>query len=65
MFEEAPGSHIDGGWAGDIRAIKWRDQEGRVHNGCKGTVQKRMYNNNHLIDYLLYQAYLLSSLNGL
>lgn len=38
VFEEAPGSHIDGGWAGDIRAIKWRDQEGRAHNGCKGTV---------------------------
>ncbi|TKS70680.1 Beta-1,3-galactosyl-O-glycosyl-glycoprotein beta-1,6-N-acetylglucosaminyltransferase 7 [Collichthys lucidus] len=35
-LKEAPGSHIDGGWAGDIRAIKWRDQEGRVHNGCKG-----------------------------
>ncbi|XP_034540838.1 beta-1,3-galactosyl-O-glycosyl-glycoprotein beta-1,6-N-acetylglucosaminyltransferase 7 [Notolabrus celidotus] len=34
--KEAPGSHIDGGWAGDIRAIKWRDQEGRAHNGCKG-----------------------------
>ncbi|XP_029947876.1 beta-1,3-galactosyl-O-glycosyl-glycoprotein beta-1,6-N-acetylglucosaminyltransferase 7 [Salarias fasciatus] len=32
----APGSHIDGGWAGDIRAIKWRDQEGRAHSGCKG-----------------------------
>ncbi|XP_053172085.1 beta-1,3-galactosyl-O-glycosyl-glycoprotein beta-1,6-N-acetylglucosaminyltransferase 7 [Scomber japonicus] len=35
-IKEAPGSHIDGGWAGDIRAIKWRDQEGRIHNGCKG-----------------------------
>ncbi|XP_010733033.2 beta-1,3-galactosyl-O-glycosyl-glycoprotein beta-1,6-N-acetylglucosaminyltransferase 7 [Larimichthys crocea] len=35
-IKEAPGSHIDGGWAGDIRAIKWRDQEGRVHDGCKG-----------------------------
>ncbi|KAM7006727.1 beta-1,3-galactosyl-O-glycosyl-glycoprotein beta-1,6-N-acetylglucosaminyltransferase 7 isoform 2-T2 [Tautogolabrus adspersus] len=34
--KDAPGSHIDGGWAGDIRAIKWRDQEGRGHNGCKG-----------------------------
>ncbi|XP_071350043.1 beta-1,3-galactosyl-O-glycosyl-glycoprotein beta-1,6-N-acetylglucosaminyltransferase 7 isoform X2 [Trachinotus anak] len=33
---KAPGSHMDGGWAGDIRAIKWRDQEGRTHNGCKG-----------------------------
>ncbi|XP_067360287.1 beta-1,3-galactosyl-O-glycosyl-glycoprotein beta-1,6-N-acetylglucosaminyltransferase 7 isoform X2 [Channa argus] len=35
-IKEAPGSHIDGGWEGAIRAIKWRDQEGRVHNGCKG-----------------------------
>nr|XP_046239125.1 beta-1,3-galactosyl-O-glycosyl-glycoprotein beta-1,6-N-acetylglucosaminyltransferase 7 isoform X2 [Scatophagus argus] len=33
---KAPGSHIDGGWEGDIRAIKWRDQEGMTHNGCKG-----------------------------
>ncbi|XP_069547138.1 beta-1,3-galactosyl-O-glycosyl-glycoprotein beta-1,6-N-acetylglucosaminyltransferase 7 [Brachyistius frenatus] len=35
-IKDAPGSHIDGGWAGDIRAIKWRDHEGRTHNGCKG-----------------------------
>ncbi|XP_029906966.1 beta-1,3-galactosyl-O-glycosyl-glycoprotein beta-1,6-N-acetylglucosaminyltransferase 7 [Myripristis murdjan] len=35
-IKEAPGSHLDGGWAGDIRAIKWRDQEGSVHSGCKG-----------------------------
>ncbi|XP_040889630.1 beta-1,3-galactosyl-O-glycosyl-glycoprotein beta-1,6-N-acetylglucosaminyltransferase 7 [Toxotes jaculatrix] len=35
-IKEAPGSHIDGGWAGAIRAIKWKDQEGRTHNGCKG-----------------------------
>ncbi|XP_026162498.1 beta-1,3-galactosyl-O-glycosyl-glycoprotein beta-1,6-N-acetylglucosaminyltransferase 7 [Mastacembelus armatus] len=35
-IEEAPGSYIDGGWEGDIRAIKWRDQEGKVHSGCKG-----------------------------
>ncbi|KAM3877541.1 beta-1,3-galactosyl-O-glycosyl-glycoprotein beta-1,6-N-acetylglucosaminyltransferase 7 [Diretmus argenteus] len=32
-IKEAPGSHIDGGWSGEIRAIKWRDQEG---TGCKG-----------------------------
>ncbi|KAG7226685.1 hypothetical protein INR49_014033, partial [Caranx melampygus] len=37
----APGSHIDGGWAGAIRAIKWRDQEGKTHNGCKGPGQRR------------------------
>jgi len=41
MFEEAPGSNIDGEWAGAIRAIKWRDQEGMKHNGCKGTVLKK------------------------
>ncbi|XP_041836209.1 beta-1,3-galactosyl-O-glycosyl-glycoprotein beta-1,6-N-acetylglucosaminyltransferase 7 [Melanotaenia boesemani] len=35
-IKEAPGSHIDGGWEGEIRAIKWRDQEGMTHNGCKG-----------------------------
>ncbi|XP_023137330.2 beta-1,3-galactosyl-O-glycosyl-glycoprotein beta-1,6-N-acetylglucosaminyltransferase 7 [Amphiprion ocellaris] len=33
---DAPGSHIDGGWAGAIRSIKWRDQQGKVHDGCKG-----------------------------
>ncbi|CAB1443412.1 unnamed protein product, partial [Pleuronectes platessa] len=32
---EAPGSHINGEWEGDIRAIKWKDQEGSTHNGCK------------------------------
>ncbi|XP_072237864.1 beta-1,3-galactosyl-O-glycosyl-glycoprotein beta-1,6-N-acetylglucosaminyltransferase 7 isoform X2 [Leuresthes tenuis] len=35
-IKEAPGSNIDGEWAGAIRAIKWRDQEGIKHNGCKG-----------------------------
>ncbi|XP_029006540.1 beta-1,3-galactosyl-O-glycosyl-glycoprotein beta-1,6-N-acetylglucosaminyltransferase 7 isoform X2 [Betta splendens] len=35
-IKDAPGSYIDGGWEGEIRAIKWRDQEGRKHNGCKG-----------------------------
>ncbi|XP_029357119.1 beta-1,3-galactosyl-O-glycosyl-glycoprotein beta-1,6-N-acetylglucosaminyltransferase 7 isoform X2 [Echeneis naucrates] len=35
-ISEAPGSHIDGGWAGAIRAIKWREHEGKTHNGCKG-----------------------------
>ncbi|XP_047202770.1 beta-1,3-galactosyl-O-glycosyl-glycoprotein beta-1,6-N-acetylglucosaminyltransferase 7 isoform X3 [Girardinichthys multiradiatus] len=35
-IKEAPGSRIDGGWEGAIRAIKWRDQEGKAHNGCKG-----------------------------
>uniref|UniRef100_A0A3P9J8K9 Glucosaminyl (N-acetyl) transferase family member 7 n=1 Tax=Oryzias latipes TaxID=8090 RepID=A0A3P9J8K9_ORYLA len=35
-LKEAPGSRVDGGWEGDIRAIKWRDQEGTNHQGCKG-----------------------------
>ncbi|XP_007569662.1 beta-1,3-galactosyl-O-glycosyl-glycoprotein beta-1,6-N-acetylglucosaminyltransferase 7 [Poecilia formosa] len=35
-IKEAPGNHIDGGWEGAIRAIKWRDQEGKTHDGCKG-----------------------------
>ncbi|XP_060926610.1 beta-1,3-galactosyl-O-glycosyl-glycoprotein beta-1,6-N-acetylglucosaminyltransferase 7 [Limanda limanda] len=34
--KEAPGSHINGEWEGDIRSIKWKDQEGSTHNGCKG-----------------------------
>nr|XP_061795733.1 beta-1,3-galactosyl-O-glycosyl-glycoprotein beta-1,6-N-acetylglucosaminyltransferase 7-like [Nerophis lumbriciformis] len=33
---EAPGSNPDGGWEGAIRAIKWQDQEGKVHDGCNG-----------------------------
>nr|XP_057911455.1 beta-1,3-galactosyl-O-glycosyl-glycoprotein beta-1,6-N-acetylglucosaminyltransferase 7 isoform X2 [Doryrhamphus excisus] len=33
-IKDAPGSNPDGGWAGAIRAIKWRDQEGDKHNGC-------------------------------
>ncbi|XP_051752643.1 beta-1,3-galactosyl-O-glycosyl-glycoprotein beta-1,6-N-acetylglucosaminyltransferase 7 [Ctenopharyngodon idella] len=35
-IKEAPGSHVDGEWEGNIRAIKWRDQEGTAHQGCKG-----------------------------
>ncbi|XP_056606677.1 beta-1,3-galactosyl-O-glycosyl-glycoprotein beta-1,6-N-acetylglucosaminyltransferase 7 [Triplophysa dalaica] len=34
--EEAPGSDVNGGWEGNIRAIKWKDQEGTSHRGCKG-----------------------------
>lgn len=32
----APGSTPDAGWEGNIRAIKWRDQEGINHSGCTG-----------------------------
>ncbi|XP_058259235.1 beta-1,3-galactosyl-O-glycosyl-glycoprotein beta-1,6-N-acetylglucosaminyltransferase 7-like [Hemibagrus wyckioides] len=35
--EDAPGSKINAGWAGNIRAIKWKDQEGTAHQGCNGT----------------------------
>ncbi|XP_051996661.1 beta-1,3-galactosyl-O-glycosyl-glycoprotein beta-1,6-N-acetylglucosaminyltransferase 7-like [Xyrauchen texanus] len=35
-LEEAPGSFVKGGWEGNIRAIKWRDQEGTAHQGCEG-----------------------------
>ncbi|KAI5619577.1 beta-1,3-galactosyl-O-glycosyl-glycoprotein beta-1,6-N-acetylglucosaminyltransferase 7, partial [Silurus asotus] len=35
--KEAPGREVDGEWKGNIRAIKWRDQEGTAHQGCNGT----------------------------
>ncbi|XP_060723102.1 beta-1,3-galactosyl-O-glycosyl-glycoprotein beta-1,6-N-acetylglucosaminyltransferase 7-like [Tachysurus vachellii] len=35
-LEDAPGSNVNAGWGGNIRAIKWKDQEGSVHQGCKG-----------------------------
>ncbi|XP_077386072.1 putative beta-1,3-galactosyl-O-glycosyl-glycoprotein beta-1,6-N-acetylglucosaminyltransferase 7 [Festucalex cinctus] len=35
-IREAPGNNIGGGWEGSIRAVKWADQEGKVHNGCNG-----------------------------
>ncbi|KAK7916184.1 hypothetical protein WMY93_011945 [Mugilogobius chulae] len=35
-IEDAPGSFLTGEWEGGIRAIKWSDQEGSVHDGCKG-----------------------------
>ncbi|XP_031807525.1 beta-1,3-galactosyl-O-glycosyl-glycoprotein beta-1,6-N-acetylglucosaminyltransferase 7 isoform X2 [Sarcophilus harrisii] len=34
--EDAPGSTPNADWEGHIRAIKWKDMEGIVHNGCKG-----------------------------
>ncbi|XP_048352625.1 beta-1,3-galactosyl-O-glycosyl-glycoprotein beta-1,6-N-acetylglucosaminyltransferase 7-like [Sphaerodactylus townsendi] len=33
---DAPGTTPDADWEGNIRTIKWRDQEGKAHNGCKG-----------------------------
>ncbi|KAK2857833.1 hypothetical protein Q7C36_005752 [Tachysurus vachellii] len=35
-LEDAPGSNVNADWEGNIRAIKWKDQEGSVHQGCKG-----------------------------
>ncbi|KAG9353378.1 hypothetical protein JZ751_017973 [Albula glossodonta] len=32
----APGNHVNGGWEGSVRAIKWKDQEKTAHDGCKG-----------------------------
>lgn len=34
--KEAPGSYPSGGWSGNVRAIKWYDQEGTNHDGCRG-----------------------------
>ncbi|KAL4624323.1 N-acetyllactosaminide beta-1,6-N-acetylglucosaminyl-transferase-like [Arapaima gigas] len=33
---DAPGSNPQGEWEGEIRTVKWSDQEGTQHNGCKG-----------------------------
>ncbi|TSM36091.1 Beta-1,3-galactosyl-O-glycosyl-glycoprotein beta-1,6-N-acetylglucosaminyltransferase 7 [Bagarius yarrelli] len=35
-IKDVPGSRVNGGWEGNIRAIKWKDQEGTAHNGCNG-----------------------------
>ncbi|XP_058542018.1 beta-1,3-galactosyl-O-glycosyl-glycoprotein beta-1,6-N-acetylglucosaminyltransferase 7-like isoform X4 [Neofelis nebulosa] len=35
-LKDAPGATPDAVWEGDIRAIKWRNEEGSVHDGCKG-----------------------------
>lgn len=33
---DAPGATPHAAWEGHICAIKWRNEEGRAHNGCKG-----------------------------
>lgn len=38
VFKDAPGATPNADWEGNIRAIKWKDQEGTIHNGCKGNV---------------------------
>ncbi|XP_075703022.1 putative beta-1,3-galactosyl-O-glycosyl-glycoprotein beta-1,6-N-acetylglucosaminyltransferase 7 [Rhinoderma darwinii] len=35
-MKEFPGSTPDAGWGGNIRAVKWREQEGVSHSGCSG-----------------------------
>ncbi len=43
VYSEAPGSYVEGEWEGNVRAIKWRDQEGTVHQGCKGTIMSNTF----------------------
>ncbi|XP_069507214.1 beta-1,3-galactosyl-O-glycosyl-glycoprotein beta-1,6-N-acetylglucosaminyltransferase 7-like [Ambystoma mexicanum] len=33
---DAPGATPEAQWEGNIRAIKWREQEGSTHHGCNG-----------------------------
>ncbi|XP_058419378.1 beta-1,3-galactosyl-O-glycosyl-glycoprotein beta-1,6-N-acetylglucosaminyltransferase 7-like [Diceros bicornis minor] len=35
-LKDAPGATPNTGWKGHVRAIKWRNGEGNVHDGCKG-----------------------------
>ncbi|OCT62410.1 beta-1,3-galactosyl-O-glycosyl-glycoprotein beta-1,6-N-acetylglucosaminyltransferase 7 [Xenopus laevis] len=35
-LKDAPGSTPEAQWEGNIRAVKWKDQEGSVHSGCNG-----------------------------
>ncbi|XP_027622131.1 beta-1,3-galactosyl-O-glycosyl-glycoprotein beta-1,6-N-acetylglucosaminyltransferase 7 [Tupaia chinensis] len=35
-LRDAPGASPNAGWEGNLRAIKWRHEEGKVHDGCKG-----------------------------
>ncbi|XP_006839361.1 PREDICTED: beta-1,3-galactosyl-O-glycosyl-glycoprotein beta-1,6-N-acetylglucosaminyltransferase 7 [Chrysochloris asiatica] len=34
--KDAPGATPNAGWEGDVRAIKWKHEEGKAHDGCKG-----------------------------
>ncbi|XP_011914332.1 PREDICTED: beta-1,3-galactosyl-O-glycosyl-glycoprotein beta-1,6-N-acetylglucosaminyltransferase 7 [Cercocebus atys] len=36
QLKDAPGATPDAGWEGTVRAIKWKSEEGNVHDGCKG-----------------------------
>ncbi|KAG8447102.1 hypothetical protein GDO86_014526 [Hymenochirus boettgeri] len=35
-IKDAPGSTPKAGWEGNIRVVKWKDQEGDTHPGCYG-----------------------------
>ncbi|XP_069352495.1 beta-1,3-galactosyl-O-glycosyl-glycoprotein beta-1,6-N-acetylglucosaminyltransferase 7 [Eulemur rufifrons] len=35
-LKDAPGATPNAGWKGNVRAIKRRNEEGHVHDGCKG-----------------------------
>ncbi|XP_031999236.1 beta-1,3-galactosyl-O-glycosyl-glycoprotein beta-1,6-N-acetylglucosaminyltransferase 7 [Hylobates moloch] len=35
-LKDAPGATPNAGWEGNIQAIKWKSEEGNVHDGCKG-----------------------------
>uniref|UniRef100_A0A2K5HNT1 Glucosaminyl (N-acetyl) transferase family member 7 n=1 Tax=Colobus angolensis palliatus TaxID=336983 RepID=A0A2K5HNT1_COLAP len=36
QLKDAPGATPHAGWEGNVRAIKWKNEEGNVHDGCKG-----------------------------
>ncbi|XP_025709088.1 beta-1,3-galactosyl-O-glycosyl-glycoprotein beta-1,6-N-acetylglucosaminyltransferase 7 [Callorhinus ursinus] len=35
-LRDAPGATPEAGWEGNVHAVKWRHEEGSVHDGCKG-----------------------------
>ncbi|KAK2889645.1 hypothetical protein Q8A67_015020 [Cirrhinus molitorella] len=47
-MKEAPGNYVEGEWEGNVRAIKWRDQEGEAHQGCKVMKMKRTIHQGYL-----------------
>lgn len=50
---DAPGSKVDAGWEGNIRAIKWRDQEGTAHDGCNGMTATVLSSGSTILDETL------------
>ncbi|KAG2461720.1 GCNT7 acetylglucosaminyltransferase, partial [Polypterus senegalus] len=35
-LQDAPGSTPNASWEGRVRLVKWKDQEGKDHDGCRG-----------------------------